>query len=289
MEHAEQVARVQHRLAVLRINRRQIEEVVVHARLHPRLVLLEEGGDEVALAVQPALWRVLEHGGRSVAKVGAGDGLATTIDILVVEPDVRQDLEGIFDLGRGEGQFAAGPLVVVVQRRGAQHDVLDPVGRRPAGAPAAFNTDAPGRVAVGHNLVLELLQLVPGLGNLVSGVIKVFLGIPYRALEVDALEDPAQDFAAGTVDRVSIEKALLVVGLQPVLVDDLIEVDYLALLGIAAHSARLGEVDDIFDGAGCYLDSKAFYCGSGHELDRNAGLVLEILKGGFELGLFIAG
>ena len=47
----------------------------------------EEGGDEVALAVQPALGRIVEHRLGGITKGGGGDGFAAAIDVLVVEPD----------------------------------------------------------------------------------------------------------------------------------------------------------------------------------------------------------
>ena len=47
------------------VNGREVEEVIIYARFNASW---EEGGDEVALLVQPALGRVVEHGQHRIAK-----------------------------------------------------------------------------------------------------------------------------------------------------------------------------------------------------------------------------
>ena len=103
-------------------------------------------------------WRCSQHlGGFSNMGVGASPKKVVTIglaavDHLVVEPDVGERLDGLVDFGRVELQLALDPLVVVLRRGGAQHEVFDPVGRRPTGGRTGLDADAPGGVAVGHDL-----------------------------------------------------------------------------------------------------------------------------------------
>src|SRR5579859_3267550 len=244
-ERGHQVAAELHRLAVLRVDRRQIVEVIVDAALDTRLGLLEEAGDEVALVVQPALRRIGEHRRRGIAEVRADDLLAAAIDVFIVEPDIGHQFDGVPDFRRGERQIAARPLVIVVQGRGAQHNVLDPVGRRPAGGRAALDADTPRRVAVLDDLVHERLLLGPGGGHFVAGGVKRLFGIPDQAFGVHALEDAAEDLAARGIHRRGIQIALVIVLLEPIGVDHFAGVDDLAGLGDAGHQARLREVGDI--------------------------------------------
>ncbi len=67
---------------------------------------------------------------------------------------------------------------------GAQHQVLDPVGRRPARSAARSQTDAPGRAAIGDDLLGQRLQLRHGRGHFVPGVGKVVRRIPDQRLHV---------------------------------------------------------------------------------------------------------
>ena len=90
-----------------------------------------------------------------------------------------------FTAGSLNGISWAYPLVVDVRPRGAEHDVLHPVGGRPAGGALALEADAPRRAAVGHDLVAERDEVVPGLGHLVAGGVEVVLRVPDHALEVD--------------------------------------------------------------------------------------------------------
>src|SRR5689334_1457042 len=105
-EGGHQVATELDRCAVLRIQSGQQEEVIVHATLDTGLDALEEAGDEVALVHEPALGWVGEHRLGRIAEVGGHDLLASTVYILVVEPDIRPLLDGILDYRIGEGQRA---------------------------------------------------------------------------------------------------------------------------------------------------------------------------------------
>src|SRR6185295_3760419 len=68
------VAATQNGLAILIVDRRQIEEIIIFSA---RQAFGEEGSNEVTLAVEPALRGIVEHGFGSIAKGGCCDGFAT--------------------------------------------------------------------------------------------------------------------------------------------------------------------------------------------------------------------
>src|SRR5581483_8176501 len=148
---------------------------------------------------------------------------------------------------------------------------------------------APWRVAILDNLIRKRQHLIPGLWDFIAGLVEGLLGIEDDALDVDAVEDTAQDhLAVGIGGRVGVDKALVVVLLQPVGLDETVEVDQLALLSIACHHARLREVDDILDRAALRFNGDRLGGAAGNQLDGDAGLLLEVLPLGFEFVLFIA-
>ncbi len=230
-------------LAVGGIEAWEVEEAVVFTGLG---AFGEEAGDEVALLVHPALGALgVEHGQRGVAEVGLDDAGAAAVDVLVL-PDVRHDLGGLLDFGRGEGQGAGDPLVVVLQRGGAQHDLFHPVGGRPTGGRARLDAHAPRRAAVGDHLVHQGLHFFPGLGDGIAGFIPGLLGIPDQRLAVDAFPDTGHDLVAALIGHHGhVQPRLVVVGLQRVHVQELADVDDLVLAHEGGQQAGLREVDDV--------------------------------------------
>ena len=103
-------------------------------------------------------------------------------------------LGGFLDLGVVERDLVVHPLVVDVGAVEAQHDVLHPVGERPAGGVTRLDADAPRRDAVVLHLVLEGDQLVPGLGDLVAVLLEDRRRVPHEALHV-ALDRDAEHVA----------------------------------------------------------------------------------------------
>ncbi len=210
----------------------QVEEVVVHAGLGS---LGEEAGDEVALLVQPALGRLFEHGRRRIAEVGGDDAVRAAVDVVVVEPDLAPGLDGFLDFGGVELELALDPLVVVLQRGGAQHHLFDPVGGGPAGGSLRLDADAPGGVAVIGDLLGERHQLVPGGGDGVAGGVEVVLGVPDQALAVEAVPDAAgHGLTIRSGDHAHVQPALVVLLLQPVFGDPGGRIDDVTLAGIVA-------------------------------------------------------
>src|SRR5918998_353486 len=168
----------------LLVDRGQREPVVVDARLG---VLGEAGlrGDEAGLAVQPAPGRVLEHRSGRLAPGDRRRLVGPAEHVALGEHDLAERL------GRGEHgrvverDLVVDPLVVDIDPRGAEHDVLHPVGGRPAGRALGLEPDAPRRAAVLDDLIAEGDQVVPRLGHLVAGGVEVVLRVPDHALEVD--------------------------------------------------------------------------------------------------------
>ena len=152
VEHGHDVAGHQERTPILLVDGRQVEEVIIHARLSS---FGEEAGDEVALLVQPATGRILEHRGRAVTKVGRHDPVGAAVDIVRVEPDLAPGFDSRANFRAVERQLAAHPGIVVLQRGRAQHGLFGPVGRRPAGRRTGLDADAPCRVAVISNLLRQ--------------------------------------------------------------------------------------------------------------------------------------
>ncbi len=93
--------------------------------------------------------------------------------------------------GKSNLQLARDPLVVVLQRGGAQHDLFDPVGGGPAGGRLRLDADAPGGIAVIGDLLGQRHQLVPGGRDGVAGGVEVVLRVPHQALAVEAVPDAA--------------------------------------------------------------------------------------------------
>ncbi len=195
VEHGHDVPGHQEGLPILLIHRWEVEEVVIHPCFG---ILGEEAGDEVALAMHPALGRVFEHGRRRIPKEGGNDGVPATVHIVGIEPNLAPQLDGVLHLGRGEGKLTPDPLVVVLQRRGAQHQVLGPVGGHPARGRSRLDADAPGRIPIIRNLLRQRHELIPGLGNGIPRCLPIILGVPHQALGIEAMPHTAHHgFAVG--------------------------------------------------------------------------------------------
>ncbi len=247
VEHGHDVTSHQERLAVGRINPRQVEEAVVLVRLRS---LREEPSDEVALLVHPALGRILEHRRRRVPEEGGHDRRRATIHVVVVEPDLGQSLSRVLHLGGGKRQLAGGPLVVVLQAGGAEHELLHPVRGRPARGSPRLDADAPGSVPIGHNHVHQGDQLVPGLGDRIASSVEVVLGIPHQALAVEAMPDTSR--LALYIRH--LKPAIVVLLLQPGIGDERRRIHDLPLADKAGQQARLREVGDVRSVARIHAD-----------------------------------
>ena len=245
VELGHNVASHQERLAVLLVYRREVENAIIFAKLRP---FGEEGGDEVALFVQPTFRRVFKHGQRGVAKVGGDDGITAAKNVIVIEPDFTPGLNGVLHFGGTERQVAGHPGVVIFQRGGAQHYLFRPVGRRPAGGYARFDANAPGGVPVVSNGLRQGHQIVPRFGNLVSGRFKVVNGIPDQALAVETVPDTSHR----AIHVSHVQPALVILLLQPIHGDITAGVYGFTLAHKVSHQPRLGEVGNVGGVAGVY-------------------------------------
>ncbi len=90
--------------------------------------------------------------------------------------------------------LAVGPRVVDLRSGLADHDVLDPVGGRPAGCGAGLQADTPGLGVVGGQAVGGGLQLVPGGRH--GAVVGVGV-VPDQTLDRGLDEHPVQLLADG--------------------------------------------------------------------------------------------
>ena len=242
IEHRHDVASHQVGLAALGIDGRQVEEVIIHASLGFRR---EEAGDEVALAVQPALGRVLEHRRRCITKEGGHNGRRTTVHIGVVLPDLTQYLRGALHFRRTEGQFTTRPLVIVLGRCRAQQDIFDPVRRRPTRRRTTLDAHTPSRITIIGDLLRQGHHLFPGRRYGVTGGIEVILRIPYLALGIEAVPHTTHDRAIRTLHLRHVQPALRILPLQVVFTQEAEHIHNLALLGKVRQQARLREIYDI--------------------------------------------
>ena len=184
-------AGAEHRLAEIRLAGigRHVEEVRVRADLG---ALREEGGDERRLVVHVALRRRGEEALRALAEVGRGDRRGAAVDELVVLGEPAELVERGDDALVGERNLVRDPLVVDFRRLRAQHQVLDPVGRRPAGRAARAETDAPRRAAVGDDLLGQRLQVLHRRRHFVAGVLEVLRHVPDEALHIDLVGEAVE-------------------------------------------------------------------------------------------------
>jgi hypothetical protein len=134
------------------------------------------------------------------------------------------------------------PLVVGLGARGPEHDVFHPVGGRPAGRTAALEPDAPRGAAVGDDLVAQGEQVVPGLRDLVAGLVEVVLRVPDHRLEVDVgREAPVLALVLGQADVVRAEQILELADVEA----EVLERHDRPGLGLSGDTTRLGHERDV--------------------------------------------
>ena len=260
IEHRIDIASTENGLAILGINRRQVEEVVINTGGQ---TFGEEGSDEVALAVEPALGGFFEHRLGGITKGGGGDGLAAAVNIAVIEPDRGHILQRVLNFGGVKLQLALDPFVIVLGGSRAQHNIFDPVGHRPTSGSARFDTDTPGGVAIFGNLLSQGHQFVPGLRNFVTSSVKCLLGVEDQRLAIRAAPNTSHNRAFFALHGAHIEPRLDIVLLQPGGVNHIIQVDDFAFSSKIRQQTRLREVDDI---------------GSAAAFDRNADRSFEFFR-----------
>ena len=179
----DQRASAENRLAEVRLGRvsRHVEEI----RIRPHFgAFREEGRNERRLMVQVALRRNVEEALGAVAEIGGGHGRDAAADIFFVLGEFAEFVDR-FDHGRiGEFDLVGRPFLVDVERLGAQHQVFHPVRCRPAGGATGAETDAPGRAAIGNDLVRQLEQVFHALGHLVARFLEVLRHVPDKRLHV---------------------------------------------------------------------------------------------------------
>ena len=205
----------------------------------------------------------------------AADVAVVAVDVLLVLED-RADLVDGRDDGRVvEGDLVRDPLVVDVDARVTQDEVLGPVGGDPAGGVAGLDAGAPGLLAGGRDRVRQRDELVERGRDLVAGRGEGLRGVPDVGLDVGAHR--------GGVER-AVDRAVPLPGLGPVLVhvglDALGGLDDLARLDEALEQARLRDERDVGGVAALHLDVEL-----GLELagplvvDGDAGALGELLEG----------
>ncbi len=192
--------------------------------------------------MEPALRRVLKHGGLRVADKGAQDGGRTAVHILGVEPDVAHDVGRVNDRGVIEGDLVRHPGVIGFRRGGAQQYVLDPVRGYPAGHAAVLDADAPGGHALlFHNGIAQRQHLIPGLRDLVAGCLEGRHRIPDDGLRAGPIEEAVE----GVVHRAQVNPGVAVVLGDDAGIQLRAQVYQDAVAGELRHQGRLREDGDI--------------------------------------------
>ncbi len=193
----EQRPGAQHRRAqILVLVGGEVEEVRILAQ---QGAFGEIGRDEAGLTVHHALRRHVEQTLGAVAEVGRRQRVGLARDVVGVEREIAELLDRGDDARVVEGHLVGHPLVIDLGRLGAQHQVLDPVGRRPAGGAARSQADAPGRLAVLDHPVHQRLQLFHRLGHFVAEVVEVLGDVPDQRLDVHVEEEAVELIVAGIV------------------------------------------------------------------------------------------
>jgi hypothetical protein len=95
-----------------------------------------------------------------------------------------------------ERDFVRHPLVVDGGLVDAQHDVLDPVGRWPAGRAARTQPDAPRHAAILDDLVLQRQQVFHGLRHFVAGILEIVRRIPDERFHVGLVGEGEELFGS---------------------------------------------------------------------------------------------
>ncbi len=145
------------------------------------------------------------------------------------------------DLGARPRQLARDPLVVDVGARLSDHEVLDPVGSRPAAGRSALEADAPRRRPIRGDLVDEGGHAIEVLGDGVAGRLERGRVVEDQPLDGDLREDADQL----VVDGAGVDPARVVLGSVGVHVDDVGERDEIAVPSVLRHRAWTGEARDV--------------------------------------------
>ena len=174
---------------VTRCGRGHVEEVGILP--HDR-ALREEGRDEAGLTVQVAGGRAVEQAGGAFAEIGRADRSDAARDEIGVLGEPAELVDRGHDLGVVERHRVGRPGVVILRRGGAQHQVLDPVGRGPAGGAARSQADAPGGLSLLGDLLGQGLQVLVGLGDLITRILEVLGYVPDQRLDVGLVGEGVQ-------------------------------------------------------------------------------------------------
>ena len=221
---------------------------------------------------------LVEHRIHDGLEVGVHDGLATAVDVAVLEQERADLVEGGLDLGVGERDLVADPVVGDLRILGLEEDFLDPVRQLPARRRAgAAGADAERMAAVGDDLVGEGDELVPGLGNRVALGREGLDRVPDHRLDVGLGRDAPDVVAlAGEADG-RREFSLELRG--AIGAHDRGDVLDLALLGVREHAGRLRQRRHVRRAAALDpgLEHGLVARADAVDLDRDAGRRREVL------------
>ena len=182
--HSVDCACTKNRVAEIgRLVRREVEEVG-NAVLDLFALFREEGRNEGCLTVHHALRRRREQALRRVTEEGGCHSSGTAGDIIVIARELAIDLHRVQHFRAVERKLVRNPLVVLLGRCGAEHQVFHPVGGGPAGGIARLHADAPRGVAVRDHLVGKRDQLFHALRNLVAVILELLGQVPDERLQV---------------------------------------------------------------------------------------------------------
>src|SRR4029079_14793178 len=110
---------------------------------------------------------------------------AAAIDVAVLEQERANLVEGCLDLRVLERDLVADPVLGDLRILGLYEDFLDPVRQLPARRPAGpTGADAERLAACSDDLVRESSQLIPRLGNGVTGRGECLDRVPDHRLDV---------------------------------------------------------------------------------------------------------
>ena len=235
--------------------------------------------------VQVALRRRRKEALGAVAEIGRGDRTRSTGNELVVLREPAEIVDRLDHGGVVERDLVTDPLVIGLRGRVAQHQILDPVGRGPAGRTAGTKPDAPGRAAIGHDLFGQRLEVLHRLGHLIARVVEVVRDVPDQRFHVDLVGEG--------IEGIGAVLALVGAKLHPAVTRRVIVLDpggrlfaqgcQKALGGEIGNQTRLRQHRDIGRRAGLGVDDDLLLVILGRGIiDRSAGRSREIGKNAFD-------
>ena len=187
---AEQCACTQNRLTqIFALIRREVEEIGIIAHC---CAFREERRNERRLTVHVAFGRNCEQAVRAITEVCCGNCLRAALNIGVVLGKITELFDGFDDFRIVKLHLVRHPLVINRRLLCAQHQVFDPVRRRPTSCSTRTQTNAPRCAAVCNDLIGQLFQFFHGFGNVVSRFVKRGRRIPNQRFKVDAVEHAVQ-------------------------------------------------------------------------------------------------